>query len=160
MTAPDSGSNPRGVLDDLREMRLPAAEWSRIETEVRHLCDAAAGGVDVDQEVTQLVFEARVQRRFQGGRRAGTLPPTKQTTALPWVGLGCGALVLAVGGALGGGPVLVAVALLGLFVFGIALAGSRVAHRRREDDPGSAAAVPTSIPPGLDELVQRLRRRS
>ena len=107
-------------------------------------------------EASQVVFEARVQARFQAGRAASTLPPTKQTSALPWVGLVCGALVLVVGGALGGGPVFVAVALLGLFVFGIALAGSRVAHRsgaeaaRQPAEP--AEPVPAAVVARIDEL--------
>jgi hypothetical protein len=136
----------RRLLDDLAAMRLPASEWVRIEESLH------AG-----EPISQVVFEARVHRRFHGGRSASTLPPTKRTSSLPWVGLVCGALLLAVGGALGGGPVLVGVALLGLFVFGIAMAGSRVTHARVGERTTSAAEPAVPMPPSTAAVVDGLR---
>lgn len=143
----------RALLDDLAGMRLTPAEWASTEEQLRAV---RSGAPDSVERVSQVVFEARVQLRFHGGRAASTLPPTKQTSALPWVGLVCGGLLLAVGGALGGGPVLVGVALLGLFVFGIAMAGSRVTHSRppagtTTDDP------PVPMPASTAEVVEDLR---
>jgi hypothetical protein len=143
------------LLDDLARLRLPPSEWSRVEASLRSV-DGSAD--DVVDRVSQVVFEANVQRRFHGGRAASALPPTKQTSALPWVGLLCAALLLGVGGALGGGVVLVIVAALAAGVFAVAFAGSRVAHRARsgggEDEP-TEAAVPA--PPPVVAEISRLR---
>ena len=104
------------LLDDLSRLRLPIEEWEVVSR------DLALVGGDADDRVdrvSQIVFEANVQGRFHGGRAASTLPPTKQTSALPWVGLFCALLLLAVGGALGGGVVLLIVAALAAGVTGI-----------------------------------------
>ena len=144
----------RRLLDDLAAMRLPASEWTGIEDALRAI---DVGAPDAGQRISQVVFEARIHRRFHGGRAASTLPPTKRTSSLPWVGLICGALLLAVGGALGGGPVLVGVALLGLFVFGIAMAGSRVTHARVADRSPSATEPAVPMPPSTAATVGALR---
>lgn len=142
------------LLVELESMRLPPEAWSAIEVELRAVRTGEDSAVD---RLSQTTFEARVQHRFQGGRASSTLPPTKQTSALPWVGLVCGGLLLAVGGALGGGAVFVGVALLGLFVFGIAMAGSRVAHRR----PNATVLTPdrpaVAMPDEVKELIRSLR---
>ncbi len=143
------------ALDDLVPMRLPPSGWDSVGAALRAV---DRDDPDAGARVAQVVFEARVQARFRGGRAASTLPPTKQTSALPWVGVVCGGLVLAVGGALGGGAVFVAVAALGLFVFGIALAGSRVAHRRTSAVTGAAPVdAPEPMPPEVADLVRTLR---
>ena len=135
------------LLDELARMELRPGQWSSVAAQL----DAVERD-DVDA-LSQVVFEARVQRRFRGGRAASTLPPTKQTSALPWVGLVCALLLLAVGGALGGGPVLAGVAVLGVLVFVVAMAGSRVTHAR----PGVGSSVPAepAVPPP-PEVSRRL----
>lgn len=133
------------LLDELAAMRLAPQEWSSVADQLDTLQHAEVGAL------TQVVFEARVQRRFQGGRASSTLPPTKQTSALPWVGLVCAAVLLAVGGALGGGPVLAGVAVLGLLVVVVAMAGSRVTHAR----PRTRSGAPTEPPVPLPEPVRR-----
>jgi hypothetical protein len=140
----------RRLLDDLAAMRLPASEWADIEDALRGIDPGTPGS---GERISQVVFEARVHRRFHGGRAASTLPPTKRTSSLPWVGLVCGALLLAVGGALGGGPVLVGVALLGLFVFGIAMAGSRVTHARVGERSAEATEPVVPMPPSTAAVV-------
>lgn len=142
------------LLDDLARLRLPPTEWDAVQSSLR---DIGPGEEDVVSRVSQVVFEANVQGRFHGGRAASTLPPTKQTSALPWVGLLCAFLLLAVGGALGGGVVLLIVAALALGVFVVAFAGSRVAHRDRSggDDEPSEPAAPA--PPGVVSEISRLR---
>lgn len=132
-------------------MRLEPDQWAEV---VRGLRALDPSDPDLDR-LSQIVFEARVQARFAGPRGGGTLAPTKQTSALPWVGLACGAILLVVGGALGGGAVLAGVVVLGVFVFGIALAGSRVAHRRRDARDGGTPVGP--MPPPVGELVSELR---
>ncbi len=153
MTGEDA--DPLLVLDDLVAMRLPRSAWTLVEERLRAIDPADR---DAATAVSQVVFEARVQKRFQAGRAASTLPPTKQTSALPWVGLVCGGLVLAVGGALGGGTVFVAVALLSVFVFGIALAGSRVAHRSRAAGDEPTAEPLEAVPPAVVARIDALRR--
>ena len=137
------------LLDELAAVRLRPDRWAEVETQLRRVApgDEAA--------LSQVVFEARIQRRFQAGRATSTLPPTKQTSALPWVGLVCGGLLLAVGWALGGGIVLVGVGALGLLVFVVAMAGSRVTHARvgPAGAPGEpATGPPASVSARLDEL--------
>lgn len=147
-------SEVRSLLDDLAAMQLTAREWAEVETGLRLLAPE-----DPDQtRLSQIVFEARVQQRFHAGRAASTLPPTKQTSALPWVGAACGLLLLAVGGLLGGGVVLVAVAALSVGVFAVAFAGSRVAHRRAETPVEVEPAIP--MPPPVQEAAARLRGHS
>lgn len=138
------------LLDDLEAMTLTPAEWEDVRAELTGLDASDPGQV----RLSQIVFEARVRQRFHAGRASSTLPPTKQTSALPWVGLVCAALLLVVGGMLGGGLVLFGVLVLSLGVFGVALAGSRVAHRRR-DEPESEP--PVAMPASVRDAVQRLR---
>lgn len=143
------------LLDDLSRLRLPTEEWEIVS---RDLALVGGDADDTVDRVSQIVFEANVQGRFHGGRAASTLPPTKQTSALPWVGLFCALLLLAVGGALGGGVVLLIVAALAAGVFVVAFAGSRVAHRPRPGaDDLDDAGPPVAAPPDVVTQISRLR---
>ena len=147
------------LTDELAAMRLLPESWKSIAAELRHV---AGGDLTAVDRLSQITFEARIEQRFHAGRASSTLPPTKQTSALPWVGLVCGALLLAVGGSLGGGPVLIGVALLGLFVFVIALAGSRVAHRHLDAtraDAGEAAVEAIPMPADVAAAVEAAHRQ-
>lgn len=144
----------RRQLDDLARMHLRPSAWAAAEEELRVI---ESGAPDSVERVSQVVFEARIQNRFQAGRAASTLPPTKQTSALPWVGLVCGGLLLAVGGALGGGTVFIGVVLLGVFVFGIAMAGSRVTHARPSTGGETPEKPATPMPASVAAVVDRLR---
>ena len=146
-----SDSERGQLLDELAAMRLQPSEWADLGDRLR-----VVSGQDLDA-LSQVVFEARVHRRFHGGRARSTLPPTKRTSVLPWVGVVCGGLLLAVGGALGGGPVLVGVALLGIFVFGVAMAGSRVTHSRPAASGAPAAEPPVPPPDPVRQEIDRLR---
>jgi hypothetical protein len=141
------------LLDDLSRLRLPESEWEVVGERL----GAVAEDDDVVASVSQIVFEANVQGRFHGGRAASTLPPTKQTSALPWVGLCCAALLLLVGGALGGGPVLFVVAALAVGVFVVAFAGSRVAHRTAGAASEGPVEAPVAAPPAVAAEISRLR---
>ncbi len=143
------------LLDDLARLRLPLSDWTSVSDDLGAI---APDGDDVVQRVSQIVFEANVQGRFHGGRATSTLPPTKQTSALPWVGLLCALLLLAVGGALGGGVVLLIVAALAVGVFVVAFAGSRVAHRARPGgDDGEPTEPPVAAPLDVVAQISRLR---
>lgn len=147
----DPGAEWDQLIDELAGMRLAPTEWTALGNQLDSL-DAA----DVDA-LSQVVFEARIQRRFHGGRASSTLPPTKRTSALPWVGLVCAALLLAVGGALGGGPVLAGVAVLGSLVFVVAMAGSRVTHARPKTRSGAPTEPPVPPPEPVTRRLAELR---
>lgn len=139
---------------ELRASRLQPADWQAIE---RLLDRVAAGDTEATDELSTLVFEAKVRSRFAGGRSGGGLEPTKQTSVLPWVGVVCGGLLFAVGALLGGGPILVGIAVLAVFVFGVAFAGSRVAHRPVTDAPAEEQP-PVGPPPPVRDRLDRLDR--
>ncbi len=143
------------VLREVETARLQPDDWSAVDAMLARI-EAGDGGVD---ELTTYLFEAKVRTRFSGQRASASLPPTKQTSVLPLVGLVCGGMLVGVGALLGGGIILVGIAALGLFVFGIAFAGSRVAHR----DPGGrdvagheSVVDPVPMPPPVRQRVERL----
>lgn len=127
---------------ELPTLTLLPSDWDAIGSALGDVADGRPGSVE---RLSQIAFEARVARQFSGGRTASTLPPTKKMSALPWVGLVCGVLLLAVGGALGGGVVLAGVAALSIGVFAVAFAGSRVAHRGRGRGEAKKTAGPESV---------------
>ncbi len=161
MSGPGEGAGElERVLDELLEARLLPGDWAMIGVELQAVVEERGDTghrPEAVHRLAQVTFEARIQQRFHGGRSATTLPPTKQTSALPWVGLVCGGVLLLVGGSLGGGPVFVGVALLGLFVFGIAMAGSRVAHRHVPTPDDGPSEAPVAMPEDVAVLVRRLR---
>lgn len=136
------------LLVELPDLRLQPTDWAEVE----RLLDAIENGRDDRVEhLSQVVFEARVRRSFSGPKATSDVVPTKQTSALPVVGLVCAALLVAVGALLGGGLILVAIVLLAAFVFAIAFAGSRVAHRN------TAAPAPGEQPvPVPDQVAARI----
>lgn len=147
------GDELRRLRTELRASRLRRDDWDAIAGLLDRVADGDEAALD---ELSTLVFEAKVRGRFVGSRGVAGLEPTKQTTVLPWVGLICGALLFGVGALLGGGPILVGVAVLSLFVFGVAFAGSRVAHRPRSGERDAAAdddVPPVTAPP---EVLARL----
>src|SRR3546814_19143523 len=76
--------------------------------------------------VSQAAVEGKVRGRLAGaGGVAPVVVGTKQTSALLIVGLLSALLLVGVGYALGGWLVAGGTAVLGLFLFGVALAGTR-----------------------------------
>ena len=144
-------SQLRDLLDELRALRLRPADWDLLDGLLAELEDGAPGAAD---RVRQAVFESRVRGRLGGGRQAPAVGPTKQVSALPWVGLVCALALFGVGGLLGGGVVLLGVAALSLFVFVVAMAGSRVAHRSGGDADDEPA--PTPIPASVQARIDRI----
>lgn len=144
------------LLTEVRSLRLQRDDWDVVDG---HLAAIEAGDELRVEALSQHVFEARVRGRYSGPRTGGGVVATKQTSVLPVVGLVCGGLLVAVGALLGGGVILAGIVGLGLFVFGVAFAGSRVAHR-----PGGgaveAAEPPVPIPDGVALRVNALGRRT
>ena len=144
------------LLTEVRSLRLRPEDWDAIDD---HLAAIETGDVARVDDLSQTVFEARVRGRYSGRRIGGDVMPTKQTSVLPAVGLVCGGLLVAAGALLGGGEILVGIVVLGLFVFGVAFAGSRVTHRRAEADPAAGEEPPVPIPDHVALRVNALGRR-
>jgi hypothetical protein len=141
----------RRTLHDLRSVRLAAQAWMVVAGDVARL-DAAVERSDEDAiraalvPVSQAAFEGKVRGRLAGtGTHVPAVVPTKRSAALPIVGLVCGALILGLGYLIGGTLVLAGSAAFALFIFGVALAGSRVAASRPRSRPDSGLA-PTAEP--------------
>lgn len=149
MTAIDRDAELARLLGEVRSLRLRPDDWALVD---HHLAAIQAGDRARVEALSQAVFEARVRGRFSGQRGNAGVVPTKQTSVLPAVGLVCGALLVGVGALLGGGLILVGIVALGAFVFGIAFAGSRVAHRDR-GDADEPVVDPEPIP---DEVALRV----
>jgi len=156
VSVPDREAELARLLVELRSMRLQPADWDAID---EHLAAIEAGDDERVHALSQHIFEARVRGRYSGPRRGGDVVATKQTSVLPVVGLVCGGLLVAVGALLGGGEILVGIVVLGLFVFGVAFAGSRVAHRRGDADEAGAGEPPVPIPDRVALRVNALGRR-
>ncbi|HJR24280.1 MAG TPA: hypothetical protein VJ804_02320 [Acidimicrobiales bacterium] len=129
----------RSTLRDLRAARLPNATWASMAGELARL----AAGVERGDQVlvgraliplSRVAYEGKVRSRLAGAdRRAAVVVGTKPTSSLPWVGGACGLLVMAMGYALGGVPMLIVTALFALFILGVAVAGTRTNAERTED---------------------------
>lgn len=142
------------LLSEVRALRLRPDDWEAVDDHLVAIEAGDRGRVDV---LSQAVFEARVRGRFSGPRGSAGVAPTKQTSVLPVVGIVCGGLLVAVGALLGGGLILWGIAALGVFVFGIAFAGSRVAHRSRPD-ADEDAVEPVPIPDHVALRVNAIGR--
>jgi hypothetical protein len=138
------------LLSEVRSLRLRPDDWDQVDD---HLAAIEAGDRSRIDDLSQAVFEARVRGRFSGPRGSAGVAPTKQTSVLPIVGLVCGGLLVGVGALLGGGAILWGIVALGVFVFGIAFAGSRVAHHPRGGADDEDAVEPVPIP---DEVALRV----
>lgn len=154
MSAIDRDAELSRLLREVRSLRLRPDDWQAVDEHLRAIEHGDRERID---ELSRTVFEARVRGRFSGPRGRGGVVPTKQTSVLPVVGLLCGGLLVAVGALLGGGLILWGIVALGVFVFGIAFAGSRVAHRAK---PGDEVEVvePEPIPDAVALRVNALGR--
>ena len=126
----------RRTLGDLRSVRLASTAWPAVAGDLGKLASAVDHGDDAAVRaaltpLAQAAFEGKVRGRLAGAdRSAAAVLPTKQSGALPVVGAVCGALLVVLGYALGGWVVAAGTAVLGLFVLGVALAGTRTNRDR------------------------------
>ncbi|HEX4901911.1 MAG TPA: hypothetical protein VFV42_03820 [Acidimicrobiales bacterium] len=156
MSETERGAELARLLTELRSLRLQPGDWDVVD---EHLAAIEAGDDARVDALSQHVFESRVRGRYSGPRVGGDVVATKQTSVLPVVGLVCGGLLVAVGALLGGGEILVGIVVLGLFVFGVAFAGSRIAHRSRGSDQAETGDPPVPIPDQVALRVNALGRR-
>jgi hypothetical protein len=139
----DLAREVRQTLKDLRQARLAATAWpvvagdlGRLASAVEHRDDELVRKALVP--ISQATFEGKVRGRLAGANRAaGYVAATKQTSALPAVGLVSAALLMIVGYLIGGSLVAAGTAVLSLFIFAVAYVGSRsnlerVERRQRE----------------------------
>ena len=139
MLPPDLAADVHRVLADLRRAHLAETAWPAVAGDLARL--ASAIGHDDERAVraallplTQAAFEGKVRGRLAAAdRRAAVVSATKPTSSLPVVGAVCGVLLLGLGYLIGGGLVLVGTALFALFIFGVAVAGTRTNVDRLEE---------------------------
>ena len=161
----DLATEVHRALVDLRAARLAATAWPAVAGDLARLSAAVDRG-DVEGvraalvPIGQATFEGKVRGRLAGaGRPAAMVVATKRTSALPVVG-GLSALVLLVIGYLLGGWLVAAVtAAFAVFIFGVALAGTRTNRERADRRRASLApsAEPTEPAPRLVlEAIERV----
>jgi hypothetical protein len=156
------------TLVDLRRARLASTAWPVVAGDLARL-EAALARDDLDAvraaliPISQATFEGKVRGRLAGaGRRSATVVGTKPNSALPLVG-GISAIVLVViGYLLGGVPIAIGTTVLALFVFAVALAGTRTTRERLERRARTLAptAEPTELPPTVvTDAIGQIERR-
>lgn len=129
----------RRTLGDLRRIQLAAAAWPAVAGDLARLEATIARGDEVAIRrsllpLTQAAFEGKVRGRLAAAdRRAAFVTATKPTSSLPVVGAVCGAILLVLGYLLGGAIGLTLTFLFALFIFGVAVAGTRTNAERTEE---------------------------
>jgi hypothetical protein len=132
----DVAGEVRRTLHDLGSVRLAPSAWPALAGDLARL-DAAVAQRDVPAvrgalvPLSQAAFEGKVRGRLAGaGTRTPAVVPTKRSAVLPLVGAVCAAAMMVIGYQIGGATVLAGTAVLAVFVFGVALAGTRAATAR------------------------------
>ncbi|MGY6500607.1 MAG: CATRA system-associated protein [Acidimicrobiales bacterium] len=155
------------ALAQVHQAHLRPEEWHDVDAALADLGSALDRG-DLDQVHRERVrlanagFRSHIRGRMgSAGTHSPAVAPTKRTPALPAVGAVCAAVLMALGWALGGGLLLAATIALGLFVLGIAVAGSRSFNERRAAGRGRTRSVEATvpIPAGTSQAVTALRAR-
>jgi dienelactone hydrolase len=156
----------RGALRDLRIAELAETAWPAVFGDLGRL-GAAVEREDEDSihralvPLARIAFEGKVRSRLAAAdRRAAVVTATKRTSSLPVVGAVCGVLIMSLGYALGGGLVLLATALFALFIFGVAVAGTRT-NAERTEDRRARRSSPTRValwpaPAAVREAIDQL----
>jgi hypothetical protein len=138
----------RQTLADLRVTHLAATAWPVVAGDLGRLSNAVDRGDDEAVRkalvpVTQATFEGKVRGRLAGANRAAAyVATTKQTSALPVVGLVSSVILVGVGYLIGGVPIAVLTVLFAAFIAGVAYAGSH-SNRARVERRQALALSPT-----------------
>jgi len=164
---------PRGLvrevhqtLGDLRVAHLAATAWPVVAGDLGRLASAVERRDDEAIRkalvpVAQATFEGKVRGRLAGSNRAAAyVTTTKQTTALPAVGLVSAAILIGVGYLIGGWAVAAGTGVLALFIFGVAYAGSH-SNRARMERRHAQGLAPTKertepVPSVVREAIERI----
>jgi hypothetical protein len=162
---PDLGREVHRILDDLRQARLAATAWPVIAGDLARLAVAVERG-DADLvraslvPISQATFEGKVRGRLAGADKpAALVVATKPTRALPLVGAVSAAILILIGYLLGGWLVAAVTSGFALFIFGVALAGTRTTTDRL-DNRRSRGLAPTmeSTEPAPTVVVDAIAR--
>ncbi len=158
----------RHTLRDLRRVRLASTAWPVVAGDLARL-EAAVARDDLDAvraallPLSQATFEGKVRGRLAGaGGRSALVVGTKPTAALPLVGAVSAIVLIGIGYLLGGAPVAIGTAVLGFFIFGVALAGTHTTRQRLERRAGTLAptAEPTErAPTVVTDAIGQIERR-
>jgi hypothetical protein len=148
---PDLEREVRRTFTDLRHAQLAATAWPVVAGDLARLAVAVERG-DADLvrasllPISQASFEGKVRGRLAGADKpAAMVVATKPTSALPAVGAGSAAILILIGFLLGGWVVALGTSLFALFIFGVALAGTRTT-KDRLDNRRSKGLAPTMEP--------------
>jgi hypothetical protein len=159
----------RRTLGDLRRVQLAATAWPAVAGDLARLAAAIERS---DREavratlvpISQATFEGKVRGRLAAADQpAALVVGTKPTSALPVVG-GVSALILVgIGYLLGGWVVAGLTAVFALFIFGVALAGTRTT-KDRIDQRRAKGLAPTMeptepAPTVVTDAIGRIERR-
>jgi hypothetical protein len=164
---PDLDREIRRTLTDLQQAQLAATAWPVVAGDLARLAVAVERG-DADLvraslvPISQATFEGKVRGRLAGADKpAAMVVATKQTSALPVVGAASAALLILIGYQLGGWVVAAATGVLALFIFGVALAGTRTAkdrvdHRRRSKGLAPTMEPTEPVPTVIADAIDRI----
>ena len=158
MLPPDLAREVRRTLTDLRSVQLAATAWPAVAGDLGKLAAAVDRG-DPDgvrstlNPVAQATFEGKVRGRLAAADKPAALViATKPTSALPAVGAVSAALLIGIGYLLGGGVVAALAGVFALFIFGVAVAGTRTT-KARLDHRRSKGLAPTMEPTEAAPIV-------
>lgn len=147
----DLAREVRRTLSDLRVAQLAATAWPVVAGDLARLA-VAVERPDADLvraslvPISQATFEGKVRGRLAGADKPAALViATKPTSALPVVGAVSAALLIGIGYLLGGWVVAALTSVFALFIFGVALAGTRTT-KDRLDLRRSQGLAPTMEP--------------
>ena len=159
----------RRTLGDLRRVQLAATAWPAVAGDLARLAAAIerSDGEAVRATlvpISQATFEGKVRGRLAAADQpAALVVGTKPTSALPIVG-GVSALILiGIGYLLGGWVVAGLTAVFALFIFGVALVGTRTT-KDRIDQRRAKGLAPTMeptepAPTVVTDAIGRIERR-
>jgi len=168
---PDLAGEVGRTLVDLRAAQLAATAWPAVAGDLARLAAALERG-DVDLvrgslvPISQATFEGKVRGRLAGADKpAAMVVATKPTSALPAVGACSAVVLILIGYLLGGWVVAALTSAFALFIFAVALAGTRTnvdrrEHRRRKGLAPSmepTEPAPTVVADALTKIEALLR---
>ena len=155
----------RRVLGELAGARLAPAVWPAVHGDLDRLTATiqAADPTAVRAALLPLsrsAFEGKVRGRLaHADGPAAVVVATKPTSALPAVGAVSAALLIGIGYLLGGWVIAALAGVFALFIFGVALAGTRTTKERLErrgSSPSPPTEPPEPAPAGVGHALTRI----
>ena len=166
----DLAREVRRTIGDLRRVRLAATAWPVVAGDLARL-EAAIARDDLEAvrvaliPLSQATFEGKVRGRLAAADRpAAIVVGTKPTSALPLVGGISAVILIVIGYLLGGWAVAAGTAVLAVFIFGVALAGTRTTKDRLEQRRAKGLAptmeptepAPSMVTHAIAQIEERL----